>query len=405
MTKGKAPWVKARHRIIQDVLGRLALPYTRWKYGIDIIPFREKEYRPLLFVFNHQTGFDQFFVSMACKNPIYYIASEDIFSLGFLSRLLVWAVNPIPIKKQTSDLRAVRNAMQVAKEGGSIALAPEGNRTFDGKMCYINPAIIGFIRLLKMPVACFRIEGGFGVQPRWSDVVRKGKMKAYVSRVIEPEEYKKLSNEELMDLLLAEMGVDETQIQAEYHSPNLAEYMERAIYVCPDCGLSTFESHGDMIECKQCGLNVRYLPDKSFEAADGRDFPFRNVADWYEYQGSYIRGLDLTPYYDAPVYEDTAQFSEVVLYDRKNVLAKDAGLKLYGNRIEVSAGDFAACWNFDEIDTVTVLGKNKVNIYVDGKVYQIKPDERFNALRYVNLFYHYINVKKGESSDGEFLGL
>jgi hypothetical protein len=38
-------------------------------------------------------------------------------------------------------------------------------------------------------------------------------------------------------------------------------------------------------------------------------------------------------------------------------------------------------------------------------VYQIKPDERFNALRYVNLFYHYNNVKKGESSDGEFLGL
>ena len=160
-----------------------------------------------------------------------------------------------------------------------------------------------------------------------------------------------------------------------------------------------------MMECKKCGLKVRYLPDKSFEAADGRDFPFRNVADWYEYQSNYIRGLDLTPYYEAPVYEDTAQFSEVVLYDRKNVLAKDAGLKLYGNRIEVSAGDFAACWNFDEIDTITVLGKNKVNIYVDGKVYQIKPDERFNALRYVNLFYHYINVKKGESSDGEFLGL
>lgn len=416
MSKGRTPWVKPRHRIVQNLLSRLLAPYIRWKYHIEITPFHNKQDRPVLIVMNHQTGFDQFFVALAFKRPIYYIASEDIFSLGWISRLITWLVAPIPIKKQTSDLRAVRTALQIAKEGGSVCLAPEGNRTFDGRLCYIKPAILGLIRLLKLPVACFRIEGGFGVHPRWSGVVRKGTMRAYVSRIIEPEEYRRLSDEDLMELLLAEINVDETQIEGEYHSPQLAEYLERAIYVCPDCGLSEFESHGDIIECKQCGLKVRYLPNKTLQEADGRAFPFRFLADWYQYQGDYIRRLDLTPYYDRPAYEDQGRLSEVILYDSKRVLAKDATLKLYGNRIEVvlpegaGAVDFAreigtVCWHFDDIDTVTVLGKNKINIYVGGKVYQVKADKRFNALKYVNIFYHYKSISKGESSDGEFLGL
>ena len=405
MSKGKTPWVKPRHRIIQNLVALGLRPYVRWKYHIDVTPFRDPQDRPLLIVMNHQTGFDQFFAALAFKRPIYFIASEDIFSLGWVSRLITWLVAPIPIKKQTSDLRAVRNSMQIAKEGGSICLAPEGNRTFDGKLCYIKPAILGLIRLLKLPVACFRIEGGFGVHPRWSDVIRKGSMKAYVSRLIEPEEYKRLSDEELMDLLLSEINVDETEITGEYHSPQLAEYVERAIYVCPDCGLSRFESHGDIIECKKCGRKVQYLPDKTLKSADGRDLPFRFLADWYQYQGDFIRSLDLESYYDTPVYEDQGRLSEVILYDSKKLIVKDASLKLFGNRIEVSGGDFAACWNFDEVGTVTVLGKNKINVYIGDKVYQIKSGERFNALKYVNIFYHYTSIVKGENNGKQFLGL
>ena len=71
----------------------------------------------------------------------------------------------------------------------------------------------------------------------------------------------------------------------------------------------------------------------------------------------------------------------------------------------MSGGDFAACWNFDEVGTVTVLGKNKINVYIGDKVYQIKSDERFNALKYVNFFYHYKSIVKGENNGTQFLGL
>jgi len=401
--------------VTQNLLSLVLAPYTRWKYNIDITPFRENPRRPVCIIMNHQTGWDQFFVSTAFPKPIYFIASEDIFSLGWVSRLIDFLAAPIPIKKQTTDLRAVRTVLQAAREGGSIGLAPEGNRTFSGELCYINPALLGLIRRAGLPVACFRIEGGFGMHPRWSDVLRKGSMKAYVSRVIEPEEYKALSDEELMEIIRREIGVNEACLTSEYHSPQSAEYMERAIYVCPECGLSRFESHGQTMTCSGCGLTVRYLPTKELELVSGgsravaedRPFPFRFLADWYNWQGDFIRGLDLEPYFDTPLYEDTARLSEVILYKKKQLISEKTRLTLYGNRIAAAAedGDFAQEWNFDEITAVTVLGKNKVNIYADSKVYQIKPDKRFNALRYVNIFNHYKATSKGENDGKQFLGL
>ena len=85
-------WVKPRHKYIFAFLRTLFRPYVRLKYHITPEPFPASEDRPYLIVFNHQTGFDQFFVGMAFEGPVYYVASEDLFSMGLLSKLLRWAV-------------------------------------------------------------------------------------------------------------------------------------------------------------------------------------------------------------------------------------------------------------------------------------------------------------------------
>ena len=106
------------------------------------------------------------------------------------------------------------------------------------------------------------------------------------------------------------------------------------------------------------------------------------------------------------MYEDRANVSEVIAGKKKIALLEDAVLRLYGNRIELSGAesDTATSYSFDEIAAVTVLGKNKMNVYVQKRIYQFKGDKRFNALKYVNTFYHYKNLQKGDQN-GEFLGL
>ena len=190
-------WKRPRHAVVYTVLRPFIQPFVRWKYGVRVERFQEEGKRPYLIVMNHQTGFDQFFVAMAFRQPIYFLATEDIFSLGWVSKLIRWLVAPIPIRKQTTDIQAVKNCIRVAREGGAICLAPEGNRTFHGRTVYMNPSIASLTKKLGLPLAFFRIEGGYGVQPRWSDVVRKGKMRAYVSEVIEPEVFADMTTEEI----------------------------------------------------------------------------------------------------------------------------------------------------------------------------------------------------------------
>ena len=60
---------------------------------------------------------------------------------------------------------------------------------------------------------------------------------------------------------------------------------------------------------------------------------------------------------------------------------------------------------FESTSAITILGKNKLNIYYDGNIYQIKGEKRFNALKYVHIYNHYKNIRKGETKHGEFLGL
>lgn len=397
--KSQKKWMRFRHRVVRNIAYALICPYTKWKYGITVEQFREQKDRQFLIVMNHQTAFDQFFIGMAFKGPIYYLASEDLFSIGWLSSLLRWAVAPIPIKKQTTDIQAVKNCIKVAREGGTIALAPEGNRTYSGRTLCMNPSIASLAKKLNLPVAIFRIEGGYGIHPRWSDVVRKGKMRAYVSRVIEPEEYAELTNAELFKLIEEGLYVDEARVMGTYAHRKAAEYLERAMYVCPSCGLSEFESRDDLTRCKKCGRQIRYLPTTELEGV-GFEFSYRFVADWYDYQCAYVNELDLLSMCDAPIYRDTVRLSEVIINKRKHLLKKEASVALYGDRLTIDGDEYL----FRDLSAVTVLGKNKLNIYFGQKVYQFKGDKHFNALKYVNLFFRHKNMTTGDKN-GKFLGI
>ena len=395
----KKTWMKFRHRVITALVRPFLTVTAKIKYGVTVQPFREQGDRQYLVLMNHQTAFDQFFLGMAIRGPVYYLASEDLFSLGWLSALLRWAVAPIPIQKQTTDIAAVKTCIRVAREGGTIALAPEGNRTFHGRPVHMNPAIAKLAKKLALPVVLFRIEGGYGIQPRWSDVTRKGKMQAYVSQIIEPEELKAMTDDELFAAIKTGLRVCEDGVTQPFRHPKLAEYVERAMYVCPDCGLTTFYSKGDVTRCQKCGIQIRHLPTNELEGVE-KPFPFRFVADWYDHQCAFVNNLDLTQYTDAPVYEDTAQISEVLVYQNKKRLKDAAKICLYGDRVTIDGEVFS----FDDLAAVTVLGKNKVNLYFGKKLYQLKGDAHFNGLKYVNFYNRYKNIAKGNEHD-KFLGL
>ncbi len=397
--KKKNKWVKPRHKVVTAILSGTLGIYTRLKYNIKIEKLPRDKRRQCLILYNHQTAFDQFFIGMAFGDPVYYLASEDIFSMGFTSKLIKFLVAPISIRKQTTDVSAIMNCLRVVREGGTIAIAPEGNRTYSGKTEYINPSIATLIKQLKLPVAILRIEGGYGVHPRWSDVVRRGSMRAYFSRIIEPEEFKTLDEEALCELVCSELYVNEANANNVYKSKKSAEYLERALYTCPKCGLAYLESNGDIVKCTKCGCGARYTETTELVGLNG-EFPFRFVNDWYEYQNNFVNHLDLDEFTDAPLFEDIADMCEVIPNKNKIKLKEDVRLSLYGDRITLDGKE----WRFSDISAVVVLGKNKLNVYYDGHIFQFKGSKRFNALKYVNFYYRYKNIHS-EKRESLFLGI
>ena len=402
--KKKEKWMKFRHKIAWVILYPILAVITLIKFPIRVTPYGGDRNRPYLILFNHQTPFDQFFVCMAFKGPIYFVATEDIMSNGFVSKIIKWLIAPIPIKKQAGDFSAVMTMLRVAREGAAIAMAPEGNRTYSGKTEYINPAIAGLAKKMKLPIALYRIEGGYGMEPRWSNVTRRGTMKGYVHRVIEPEEYAQMTNDQLYEQICQGLYVNEGVADSAFRSNKKAEYLERAMYVCPFCGLSKFESHGNEAECLTCHRKISYGEDKTITGV-GYEFPFRFMTQWYDYQADFVNKLDLMRMTDEPVFQDSAKMSEVILNKRKEVLRANARISLYGDRVVIDEGRAdAMIFPFMEVTAVSVLGRNKLNIYHGSSVYQFKGDKRFNAMKYVNFYYRYKNMQRGEEN-GKFLGL
>ena len=402
--KKQKRWLKFRHRIVRNILYVILYPYSVIRYGIKIDKFKEQGKRPYLILLNHQTPFDQFFVGISFKKPIYYPATEDLFSNGFISKVIKFLIAPIPIKKQTTDVTAVMNCLRVARQGGTICIAPEGNRTYSGKTEYMNPAIVPLAKKLGLPIALYRIEGGYGAEPRWSDVIRRGKMHSYVYRVIEPDEYKLMSDDELYNAIKTGLYVNEAVADITYKSNKKAEYLERAIYVCPYCSLSEFESSGNVVECKKCHKKIAYNDDKTLSGV-GFEFPFKFVNDWYMHQCKVVADLDLSSFLDTPLYSESVQVKEVIIYNKKVPLKHLNKLSVYGDRFVINEGlENEIVMPFKDTSAVSVLGRNKLNIYFGKTVYQIRYGKRFNALKYVNIYYSSKNIKS-DGSDEKFLGL
>ncbi|MBR4928510.1 MAG: 1-acyl-sn-glycerol-3-phosphate acyltransferase [Oscillospiraceae bacterium] len=398
-------WTRPRHRLARNVLEPLMASWAWLIYGCKPKPFRAEGDRAYLILFNHQTMFDQFFIGLSFKDPVYFLGTEDLFSMGLISSLMRFFLAPIPYRKQTSDVAALRNCMRIAREGGNIAIAPEGNMTYSGKTETIRTSIAGLAKALKLPIALYRIEGGFGVQPRWGNTARKGKVRAFVSQVIEHKEYKNLSDGELYEIIRDGLNVNDCQEgKGRYRSPKRAEYLERSAYYCPWCGLSSFHSEGNMITCVKCGRTVEYGEDLQLRGV-GCDFPYRWYTDWYDAQENYIRAIDLSKYLEIPAYRETVDMYEVILYKRKYLLRRKTELALYGDRMVLDEGKKnELTLPFGELAGTALQMRNKLNLNTkDGAVYQIRGNRRFNPAKYINFYYHYLYIS-GDTEQGDYLG-
>lgn len=78
---------------------------------------------------NHKSFFDSFFVALATKRHLRFMGKTELFE-GRRGRLLV-RLGAFPVRRGESDADALETARTILRQGGLLALFPEGTRVRD----------------------------------------------------------------------------------------------------------------------------------------------------------------------------------------------------------------------------------------------------------------------------------
>ncbi len=140
---------------------------ARW-YHADRVP----PTGPLIIAANHQSFIDPPFIGSSARNRhCDYIARASLFKFKPFGTLLEM-VNCVPLKDDSGDAGAIREALNRLSMGHPVVIFPEGNRTPDGAMHRFKRGVVLLVRRAKCPVLPAAVEGCFDAWPRTSRLPR-----------------------------------------------------------------------------------------------------------------------------------------------------------------------------------------------------------------------------------------
>jgi 1-acyl-sn-glycerol-3-phosphate acyltransferase len=129
-------------------------------YGLENIPRRGGA----LIASNHQSNLDPVLLNTRLRRPLSYLAKSELFENPF-SNWLLRSVGVIPVYYGTGNFGAVRQSIQVLRDGHLLSIYPEGSRTHDGKIAPMEKGIALIGRRAQVPVIPVVIIGAYEAWP------------------------------------------------------------------------------------------------------------------------------------------------------------------------------------------------------------------------------------------------
>jgi len=135
---------------------------------------------------NHVSNLDPVAVGVACPRALNYMAKDSLFNNSVAS----WALyksNAFPLKRESADLSAIKEAIRRVNLGGGLLLFPEGTRAPDGSV-HEPQAGVGFLAAkLNVPIIPAFVKGTYEALPRGAKFIRPKRISVYFGRQIHVE--------------------------------------------------------------------------------------------------------------------------------------------------------------------------------------------------------------------------
>ena len=349
---------------------------------------------PYIVLANHTNFWDPFLLSMCIPEPIYFVTSDAYFRNPVLKQLLR-LVGAIPKTKLVSDPLSIRAILGVAKNNGVIGIFPEGRRNWDGKTLPLLYPTAKLIKFLGIPVVSVLFKGACLSMPRWSSSTRKGSLEMTLSKVLDLQEIKLLSTDEIFSRISDSLSYNEYDYQREhmhlYEGRNKAGKLELFLFCCPNCKSTGYmASSGEILHCSNCGYGVTYNSYGFFET-DNQKLYFDNPRDWNVWQLEHL---------DTVIALQMAENCQLPLLEEHNIVmrigqrtgslktrAVDGTLYMYPDRLEYSIdAKVIECFSIGDISGENIQFSNQLEFISKNTLY------RFSAKNGIMSAYKWVKA-------------
>lgn len=210
----------------------------------------------------------------------------------FTKRWMSWflhKVGAIPKLQFSADVRAMRSILSVIRSGGGVSIYPAGQNSLCGVPGYIPKSIAKLVKKLNVPVIGVHIDGAYLACPKWSKLMRYGRIEARVFEMFSKEELAALEPEAIYLKICEDLYYDDPlwqrKVMKKFFSWHRAQGLVNLLYKCPKCGAEfTMHTKGQRLHCERCG-NIVYYDVYGFLHGEGPgSAAYETTVEWFEWQ-------------------------------------------------------------------------------------------------------------------------
>ena len=371
-----------RHRAVFKIVPAIAL-FLKYRFNYTYDSLEDIE-GPYLLLANHNLELDPAVVGVAAKKHLYFVASEHIMRKGFGTWALMTFFKPIIHQKGKQGMNTIKEMLKRLKEGHSVCIFPEGNRSFNGLTGEILPSIGKVAKISGAKLITYRVEGGYLTQPRWSTTLRKGKMRGRLVKVYTPEELKKMTDDQIIEAICTDLHEDayatQSQERVAFKGKNLALGMESTVFACPKCKqIGTMHTDADHLYC-DCGFKAKYDVYGELTDAEGQKY---NLTGLDQMQRQILEEKVQNATEAVALFNDQVTVYEI---DKEHNLigTRQETLTAYVDKIQIGEKEIP----ISDVQGLAIVSRNNMILHVkglDGHL-EIKSDISFSALKYLYLY-------------------
>ena len=286
---------KASNTKVRNMNGLItAVVYSAIRFGFFLWGVRVKTVnkvgtpeKPAIVLCNHGSFIDFVYaVALLRRSKPNFVAARLYFyddRLGWLLRTL----GAFPKSMFALDIESTKNSLSVLHSGGLLTMMPEARLSTIGRFEDIQSNTYSFIKKVAVPVYTVKFSGDYLANPKWGKGLRRGAVvEAELDLLYTAQQVKTLSTEQLKEGIEQRLAYDEFRWLEQhpnirYRSGHMAEGLENILTTCPHCKKKhILTTKKDKIFCENCG----YLTSLNDRYGFTGEFPFANLAQWYDWQ-------------------------------------------------------------------------------------------------------------------------